>query len=106
VYGVAFGFQLGLGVATIVSTAAVYAALGAELLTGSVAGGAAVGAASGLARAAPLLAGARIRRAGDLLALDAGLRRWDAPARLTTIGLQLAVAAAAIGVAVGPAAGR
>ncbi len=97
VYGVSFGFQLGLGVATIVTTASVYAALAAALLTGSVVGGAVVGAVFGLARALPVLGGRRIRRAGDLLSLDAALRRWDGPARAAGLVLQLAVAAAAIG---------
>jgi Cytochrome C biogenesis protein transmembrane region len=97
VYGLAFGFQLGLGVATIVSTAAVYAALAAAYLTGSVAGGLAVGTSFGLARALPLLAGGRIRQPGDLLRLDAALRRWDPRARRTAIVLQAAVAVAACG---------
>ena len=40
VYGAGFGFQLGLGVVTIVTTSAIYATLAAELLSGGVASGA------------------------------------------------------------------
>ena len=94
VYGLGFGLQLGLGLATIVTTSAIYAVLAAAFLSGSVARGAVIGATFGVARALPLLAGHRIRRAADLLTLDSALRRWDARARLAGVGVQLAVAAA------------
>jgi hypothetical protein len=54
-YGAGFGFQLGVGVVTVVSTAAVYVMLALELLSGSVVGGVAIGATFGFARALPLL---------------------------------------------------
>jgi hypothetical protein len=60
VYGAAFGYQLGLGVVTIVTSAATYAALALALLSGSAAAGAAIGGCFGLVRALPLL---RLRRA-------------------------------------------
>src|SRR6266513_3916919 len=44
VYGAGYGFQLGLGVVTIVTTASVYAVAALALLTGSIATGALVGA--------------------------------------------------------------
>src|SRR5919199_1056164 len=44
VVGVGFGFQLGLGVVTIVTTAAVYLTFALATLTGSAAAGAPVGA--------------------------------------------------------------
>src|SRR6059036_3350916 len=53
VYGAAFGFQLGLGVVTIVSVSAVYLTVTAAVLAGGAAGGAVVGGAFGLLRAAP-----------------------------------------------------
>src|SRR5688500_1406974 len=56
VYGAGFGFQLGLGVVTIVTSAATYAALALCLLSGSVATGAAIGGCFGLVRALPILA--------------------------------------------------
>ncbi len=66
VVGLGFGFQLGLGVVTIVTTAAVYLTLALALLTGSVAGGAAVGATFGLVRALVILAVANVRRPDQL----------------------------------------
>jgi sulfite exporter TauE/SafE len=66
VYGVGFGFQLGLGVVTIVTTAAVYAMVALAALSGSIAGGAVVGAVFGLSRALPVLATARVRRPEQL----------------------------------------
>ena len=55
VYGLGFGYQLGLGVVTIVTSAATYAALGLCLLSGGAVGGAVVGGTFGLVRALPLL---------------------------------------------------
>src|SRR5688572_11138980 len=50
VVGAGFGFQLGLGVVTIVNTAAVYLTLALALLTGSIVAGALVGTTFGLVR--------------------------------------------------------
>jgi sulfite exporter TauE/SafE len=66
VVGAGFGFQLGLGVVTIVNTAAVYLALALALLTGSMAAGAAVGTTFGLLRALEILVVARVRRPDQL----------------------------------------
>lgn len=55
VYAGGFGFQLGLGVVTVVTTATVYLTWAFALLTGSVAWGALIGAVFGLGRALPLL---------------------------------------------------
>ena len=51
VYGVAYGAQLSVGVATVVTSAAIYAAAVGALLCGTAAAGAAVGAAFGGTRA-------------------------------------------------------
>ncbi|MDX6198638.1 MAG: hypothetical protein QOJ79_1789 [Actinomycetota bacterium] len=56
VYGVGFGYQLGLGVVTIVTSAATYAMLALCLLSGSTVAGLAIGGCFGLVRALPLLA--------------------------------------------------
>ena len=77
VYGLGFGFQLGLGVVTIVSSASLYVMLAAALLAQSVASGVAIGAVYGLVRALPLLATWRVR---TLTALQLALRRLDAAA--------------------------
>lgn len=56
VYGGAFGFQLGLGVVTIVTSAATYALLGLAVLSGGLLPGLVLGASFGLVRGAPVLA--------------------------------------------------
>ena len=81
VWGIAFGFQLALGVVTIVTTSMVYVTWLAATLTGSVGAGAAIGVAFGLARAVPIFAVAGVRSPAQLSGIDAGLRRFAAPAR-------------------------
>src|SRR5438132_8202928 len=76
VYGLGFGYQLGLGAVTIVTTAGVYLAWALALLSGSVGRGAAVGVAFGAARAAPILAMGRVQRPDQLRRLHRGLQRW------------------------------
>ena len=63
VYGAGFGVQLGVGLATTVTTAAVYGLVALAALagaTGAMAVAQALGAVFGLARALPVLAGARM----------------------------------------------
>jgi sulfite exporter TauE/SafE len=99
VTGVGFGFQLGLGVATIVTTAAVYSLLVVAVLSGSPVTGAVIGATFGLARAVPVLAVGRVRSPDAVLLVDARLRRWEpASARLAAIA-QVAAAALLISAA-------
>jgi sulfite exporter TauE/SafE len=100
VYGSGFGFQLGLGVVTVVTTATVYVALAFAALTGSVIGGAVVGATFGLVRAVPLLA---VGRAADPAAVRVVLRRaaaWSGPARRLAVACLVGVAAAGVLMAV------
>jgi hypothetical protein len=99
-YGLGFGFQLGLGVATIVTTSAVYLSLVAALLSGSVAGGLVVGSAFGLARAATVLGAARVDSPGRLAEVGRWLERWDGPSRRATAWSLLAVAVLAATVVV------
>jgi hypothetical protein len=56
VYGTGFGFQLGMGVVTIVTTATVYATLALAVMAATPAAGAMIGASFGLVRALPVLA--------------------------------------------------
>ena len=65
VWGLAFGFQLAVGVVTIVTTSTVYVTWLAAGLSGAAFGGAAVGATFGLARALPIFAVARRADAND-----------------------------------------
>src|SRR3954451_2237562 len=97
-YGAGFGFQLGLGVVTIVTTFTLYAYLLIAGLSGSVAGGAAVGAAFGLGRAIPLLLGAGVRGADDLRRLHRRLQSSAAPVRRLSLAAMTITALAAVAV--------
>jgi len=102
VYGSAFGYQLGLGVVTIVTTAAVYVLIAMALLLGSITTGVALGAVFGAARALPLLMVALVREPGALRAAHRRLQSWAVPAHTLTVGV-LAVATIASGVIAGRA---
>src|SRR5262245_49259464 len=68
VYAGGFGFQLGLGVVTVVATSAVYLTWALAALAGSVWGGIVIGATFGAVRAMPMLLVARIDSPGLLRA--------------------------------------
>lgn len=78
VYGLGFGYQLGLGVVTVVTSAATLAALAVMLLTQSVLGGLLVGLVFGGARALPALV---LGRAQTHVQLRGLARRLDQQAR-------------------------
>jgi len=99
VWGLAFGFQLALGVATIVTTSMVYVTWLAAGLGGSVAGGVAIGTAFGLSRAVPVFAVVGVRTPGQLLGVDTTLRRLAGPARSATYAAAGALAGVAAAVA-------
>ena len=86
VYGVGYGYQLGLGTVTIVTSAATYAMLALCLLSGSVVAGAVVGATFGLVRALPLLALRSADTPERLRAVAARLERLSQPAGRATAG--------------------
>ena len=101
VYGLGFGFQLGLGLVTVVPASATYVMLLAAALTASPASGALVGAAFGLVRALPLLATARVGTPSALRRLLSAVERARRPAaRLVLVG-QSVVAVAALLVVMG-----
>jgi hypothetical protein len=97
VYGVGFGYQLGLGVVTIVTSAATYAMLALCVFSGSTAAGFAIGGCFGLVRALPILA---LRRATTPAALRAVAARLEvlasAAGRATTVVLAGAAVALAV----------
>lgn len=101
VYGVGFGYQLGLGVVTIVTSAATVAALSVALLTQSVLGGLAVGLVFGGARALPALLLGKADTHEELRRVAAGLERRAAPAARATV---LVLAAAGGTLLIGAAA--
>lgn len=88
VYGLGFGFQLGLGVVTIVTTSAVYVALAAALLSGSFAGGAVIGLAFGVVRWVCAAAGVVVRTPADLPKVASLTAQFDEPARRATLAAQ------------------
>jgi hypothetical protein len=88
VYGAGFGYQLGLGVVTIVTSASTFAVLALALLTQSVGAGLLVGAVFGAARALPALLLRRVRTWDDVRSLGAGLDAHATSAsRLTAAAL-------------------
>ncbi len=95
VYGWGFGFQLGLGVVTIVTTASVYTTIALAMLSGSVVFGAIIGGIFGLARAVAIFL---VARAGDPSTLRRVLRQLQdglPTARLLVVGAQTAAALSA-----------
>src|SRR6185436_309439 len=85
VWGLAFGFQLALGVVTVVTSSTVYLTWLAALLSGSVRGGVLIGVTFGVVRALPIFSVARVRVPAQLVGVDAALRRLAAPARRLTL---------------------
>lgn len=100
VVGAGFGFQLGLGVVTIVNTAAVYLALALALLTGSVLAGAVVGTTFGLVRSVVILVVARVRRPDQLRLVLRRVHAWRPLSQRAGIAVQALVLVAAGAVAI------
>ena len=101
VYGSGFGWQIGTGVTTYIMTAAVFVTVALGALTAGPWVALAIGVLFGLVRGLAVLLTARLRSTAELFALH---RRFDAlgePVRRAVIGVQLAVAVVAIGVAWG-----
>jgi hypothetical protein len=96
VYGLGYGAQLGLGVATIVPSAATYLMLTAALVTGSAADGALIVGLYGALRGATPLAAATVNRPEQLLSLHRQLARWRAPAGRIVLLLLGAIVAGAL----------
>jgi hypothetical protein len=94
VYGLGYGAQLGVGVATVVSSAATYVAIGAALLSSDALRGAVVMGSYGLVRGLSLTVAARVRTPQQLFALHSSLERGRGLARR---GGALALAAIAAG---------
>lgn len=100
VVGAGFGFQLGLGVVTIVNTAAVYLTLALALLTGSALAGAVVGTTFGLVRSVVILVVARVRRPDQLRLVLRRVHAWRPLSQRAGIAVQALVLVAAGAVAI------
>ena len=99
VVGAGLGFQLGLGVVTIVTTAAVYLTLALALLTGSIGAGAVVGTTFGLVRGLVILVVARVRRPDQLRLALRRVQAWRPLSQRAGIAVQGLVLVAAGAVA-------
>jgi hypothetical protein len=95
VYGVGFGYQLGLGVVTVITSAATLVVLGLALLSQSVLGGLAIGLVFGGARALPALLVGRATSHEQLRSLAAGIEQ-HAPAVARTTAAALALGGAVL----------
>ena len=85
VYGLGFGYQLGLGVVTIVTSAATLAVLAVALLTQSPVAGAVVGLVFGSARALPALLVRGVDSPDRLRQLARRVERHSRTAARTTV---------------------
>ena len=101
VYGLGFGFQLGLGLVTIVTSAVLYLAFFGAFLTAAPVAGVLVGAAFGLARALPLLGVRHVETPDALRAVHGRVTSLAGPARRVTIAVELTAGLALLLAAVG-----
>jgi cytochrome c biogenesis protein CcdA len=99
VYGAGFGFQLGLGVVTIVTTSLIYLFLVLAAVTASPVAGAVIGATFGLARALPILAVRRVHDGDQLRLVHRRFQALAALGRRASVTTLLIVGAATIGMA-------
>ena len=98
VYGISFGAQLGVGLATIVSSAAVYATVASALLCANPLAGAAIGASFGAIRALSLVSARDVQDPGALFALHQRLVRLEPGVRRVVVAGELIALITVIGV--------
>lgn len=98
VYGLGFGAQLGVAVATVVTTSAVYLTILGEALAPSVLAGAVIGATFGGIRGASVLLAAHINTPASLLDFHRRISALERPATAVTLAAQAILAAVAIAV--------
>jgi MFS family permease len=104
VYGLGFGWQIGVGLATYITTAGVYLVVVLGVLSGSPWSALAIGLAFGMVRGLAVLAGRGIRSPSELAAFH---RRFDAlgePARYAVVAVEASGAALVASVLWSPAA--
>ena len=104
VYAGGFGFQLGLGVVTVVTTSTVYLTWAFALLTGSIAGGVAIGIVFGIGRALPVLLVARADSPGSVRAALQRFSRGAPAARRVATTVTALVPVVALALALGGSA--
>jgi hypothetical protein len=99
VYGLGFGAQLGVGVATVVTSSAVYLTLAGEALAPSIAAGTVVGGVFGAIRGGSVLLARRIDSPARLVGFHGRLARLEGPTATATLTLQALAVVAALAVA-------
>jgi len=96
VYGIGFGFQLGLGIVTIVGSSAIYVAFLAAFLTADPRAAVVIGVTFATLRGSSVLLVARVRRPERLLLLGRRLSHLESAARSMGIVVQVATAVASV----------
>jgi hypothetical protein len=91
VYGVGFGWQIGVGLATYVMTTAVVVTVALAVLTGSPLAALVVGVLFGLVRGLAVLLTARVRTAAALMALHRRMEVLRRPVLVAVAVVQFAV---------------
>jgi hypothetical protein len=102
VYGIGFGWQIGVGFATYIMTAALYLMVVLAALTGAPWVAVACGALFGLVRGLAVLLARPLTSPAAIVALHRRLNEWEAPVRVLVIVVEVATAAAAAAVLGGP----
>ena len=91
IYGAGFGFQLGLGLVTIITSGTVYLTFAMAFLTGSWQWGLTVGLVFGLTRASVALSVARVTHPHQLRSAHRQLQRLATPAQRVAQSTQAAI---------------
>ncbi|MGH8913245.1 MAG: hypothetical protein ACRDZM_01870 [Acidimicrobiia bacterium] len=105
VYGLGFGWQLGVGVATYVMSASVYLMVVAAAATGEPLLAMGIVTFFGFLRGLAILPAARIRVPADLSTLHRRIERFRPAGRVVAIIAQIGVVAVAVAVVLAPTAG-
>lgn len=105
VYGLGFGWQLGVGVATYVMSASVYLMVVAAASTGEPLLAMAIVTLFGLLRGLAILPAAGVRAPADLGSLHRRIERFRPPSRVIAVIAQIGVVAVAVVVMSGPVTG-
>jgi hypothetical protein len=100
-YGVGFGWQVGVGIATYIMTAAVFLSVAAGVLTASPAAAFGIAVLFGLVRGLTVFMTAKVQSPAQLASFHRRFDAWGEPIRRSVITLELVVALCAAGVAWG-----
>jgi hypothetical protein len=100
-YGVGFGWQVGVGIATYIMTAAVFLSVAVGVLTASPAAAFGIAVLFGLVRGLTVFLTAKVHAPAQLASFHRRFDAWGEPTRRAVIALELVVALCAAGVAWG-----